>query len=140
MMAARRRLLLMLIGLEVAAGTLTAMSLTALWVMIPPTVMLAGYLLLLREAAQADRERAERAAEAEASRARTAARARAKEKARRAVPPPPATAPTPPSAPEPGDFEDLGTGRDFAPGLAGKYTTAEAEVIDFTDYKRAVGD
>jgi hypothetical protein len=138
MMAARRRLLIMLAGLEIAAGTLTAMNLAALWVVIPPTVMLAGYLLLLREAAQADRERAERAAEA--ARARTAARARAKEKDRRTAPPPPATAPPPPPAPEPGDFEDLGTGRDFAPGLAGKYTTSEAEVIDFNGYKRAVGD
>jgi hypothetical protein len=144
MMAARRRLLIMLVALEGAAGALTAMHLAALWVLIPPTVMLAGYLLLLREAAQADREQAERSAEADAARerAQAVARARPKEKAGRTAPPPAATAPAPPPAPKPEDFEDLGDGRDFAPGLAGKYTPSaeDAEVIDLTDYKRAVGD
>ena len=57
MLAARRRLLLMLIGLEVAAVALGITGLAALWVVIPPTVMLGGYLLLLREAASADAER-----------------------------------------------------------------------------------
>ena len=56
MLAARRRLLLMLIGLEVAAIALAVLGLAAVWVVIPPSIMLIGYLLLLREAAQADAE------------------------------------------------------------------------------------
>ncbi|MGH3261425.1 MAG: hypothetical protein ACRDNS_05455, partial [Trebonia sp.] len=53
MLAARRRLLLMLIGLEIAAAALAGLGLAAVWVVVPPTIMLGGYLLLLREAAQA---------------------------------------------------------------------------------------
>ena len=64
MLAARRRLLLMLIGLEAAAIALAVVRLAAVWVVVPPTIMLAGYLLLLREAAQADAERAQYEAEA----------------------------------------------------------------------------
>ncbi|HVT66392.1 MAG TPA: hypothetical protein VHF26_01490, partial [Trebonia sp.] len=64
MLAARRRLLLMLIGLEIAAVALAVLGLAALWVVVPPSIMLAGYLLLLREAAAADAERARRDAEA----------------------------------------------------------------------------
>jgi hypothetical protein len=65
----------------------------------------------------------------------------------------PAAAPTPTAAAQAAGYEDAGPGRDFAPGLAGKYTTSNAEVIpiperadeDFYDqYKqnklRAVGD
>ncbi len=74
MLAARRRLLLMLIGLEAAAIALAVLGLAAVWVVVPPTIMLAGYLLLLREAAQADAERAQYEAEAAA---RAAERARA---------------------------------------------------------------
>jgi hypothetical protein len=55
---ARRRLLTMLVLLAAAAGTCTALKLTAWWVCIPPAVMLGVYLLLLREAAIADAERA----------------------------------------------------------------------------------
>ncbi|MBO0804143.1 MAG: hypothetical protein J2P25_13850, partial [Nocardiopsaceae bacterium] len=68
MLAARRRMLFLLLALEAAATALTVLNLAALWVLIPPTIMLAGYLLLLREAAHADAERAAREAEAEASR------------------------------------------------------------------------
>jgi len=66
MLAARRRLLLMLIGLEAAAIALAALSLAAVWVVIPPSIMLIGYLLLLREAGQADAEQARYEAEAAA--------------------------------------------------------------------------
>ena len=69
--AARRRLLGMLIALAVAAEVLAQMKLAAWWVVLPPTVMLVGYLALLREASRADAERAE------ARRARHAAAARA---------------------------------------------------------------
>jgi hypothetical protein len=54
----RRRLLTMLVLLAVAAGTCTALKLTAWWVCVPPAVMLGMYLLLLRETAIADAERA----------------------------------------------------------------------------------
>src|SRR5262249_14400295 len=62
---ARRRLLTMLVLLGAAAGACTALKLTAWWVCIPPAVMLGMYLLLLREAAIADAERARRVAEME---------------------------------------------------------------------------
>jgi hypothetical protein len=48
MLAARRRLLMLLLGLETAACALPALDLAALWVVIPPSVMLVGYMLLLR--------------------------------------------------------------------------------------------
>jgi hypothetical protein len=70
----RRRLLTMLVLLSAAAGTCTALKLTAWWVCIPPAGMLGMYLLLLREAAIAD---AERARWLEAIQARRADRERA---------------------------------------------------------------
>jgi hypothetical protein len=161
MLTARRRLLMMLAGLELAATALALTGLAAVWVVIPPTVMLAGYLLLLREAAKADAERAQHEAETAAhARERATARART---ARRATPADgtssagvaaagvaaaaEALAAKLAAAPVPADYEDAG--RDFAPGLAGKYTTsnADADVAD-EDYDdgyeaprlRAVGD
>ncbi len=159
MLAARRRLLLMLIGLEAAAIALAVVRLAAVWVVVPPTIMLVGYLLLLREAAQADAERAQYEAEAVA---RALERDRAAEtQARRDTP----AAGTPTqgipdaaavlaakfaAAPVPADYEDSGPGRDFAPGLAGKYTPSNADTSsadeDYYDgaYEtprlRAVGD
>ena len=136
MLAARRRLLLMLIGLEIAAISLAVLGLAAVWVVVPPTIMLSGYVLLLREAGRADAERAQREAAADAaSRARERARD-ARTRARRATP----VEGTPTegvaeaaaaltakfaAAPVPADYEDAG--RDFAPGLAGKYTTSNAD-------------
>lgn len=159
----RRRLLGMLIVLEIAAIALAAMGLAAMWVVIPPTIMLTGYLLLLREAAHADAERAQREAEATAQareRARDkAARARARA-AQRTTPAEgtpidgtllagttaaAALAPKFAAAPVPADYED--SGRDFAPGLAGKYTTSNAdqepaaeEYVYEVPRLRAVGD
>jgi len=154
MLAARRRLLLMLAGLEIAAVTLAVIGLAAVWVVIPPSIMLIGYLLLLREAGQADAERARHEAEA-------AAHARARlPRARRATPAEgtstagvaaaaAALAARLAAAPVAADYEDSGPGRDFAPGLAGKYTTsnADAEAADQDYYDayepprlRAVGD
>jgi hypothetical protein len=161
----RRRLLGMLILLEIAAIALAVLGLAALWVIIPPTIMLTGYLLLLREAAHADAERAQRDAQA-AAHARDrerAARAKARARARSAQRITPAEA-TPidaaigdgttaaaalaakfAAAPVPADYED--SGRDFAPGLAGKYTTSNADPEPAADdyvYEvprlRAVGD
>jgi hypothetical protein len=159
----RRRLLGMLILLEIAAIALAVVGLAALWVIIPPTIMLTGYLLLLREAAHADAERAQREAEA-AARARDRERARAKaarmraRAAQRAMPvegtpidgtsleeTAAALAAKFAAAPVPADYED--SGRDFAPGLAGKYTTSNADTEQAAeDYVyevprlRAVGD
>jgi hypothetical protein len=144
MLAARRRLLLMLTGLEIAAIALAGLGLAAVWVIIPPSIMLVGYLLLLREASQADAEHAQYHAEA-AARARERARAR-KRPAQRVTPvdgTPVAGIPAAAAAlaakfaaaPVPEDHDE-GPGRDFAPGLAGKYTTsnAEPEQADDEDY------
>ena len=133
MLAARRRLLGMLTILEIAAIALAVLRLAALWVLIPPSIMLIGYALLLREAAHADAERAQR--EEEAAHARLRAQDRARERAAqrvaaaRAAPAAPAV-PAAPPAPA-ARYED--TGRDFAPGLAGKYTTSNAEVAGLSD-------
>ena len=150
MLAARRRLLLMLIGLEAAAIALAVLGLAAVWVVIPPSIMLIGYLLLLREAAQADAERTRYEAEAvERGRAR-AAQARlvtpvegtSTEGVAEAAA---ALAAKFAAAPVPADYEDSGPGRDFAPGLAGKYTTSNANADEDDHYeaprlRRAVGD
>jgi len=147
MLKARRRLLGMLTLLEGAAIALAMLRLAALWVIIPPSIMLLGYLLLLREAAHADAERAQH--EEEAARAEARAEARARERARERV----AAAPAAPAAatraapaappPPPARYEDAG--RDFAPGLAGKYTTSNEDYRDEYDEStvhrlRAVGD
>ena len=156
MLAARRRLLGMLLVLEAAAIALAMLGLAALWVVIPPTVMLAGYLLVLREAAHADVERA--AHDQEAARAQELARARDRARARAAqrpaagmapavVPATPAAPVAPPAPAAPAArYEEAVPGRDFAPGLAGKYTTSNADAIDGSNergderYLRAVGD
>lgn len=147
MLAARRRLLGMLTLLEGAAIALAMLGFAALWVLIPPSIMLLGYLLLLREAAHADAERAQR--EEEAARGEARAEARARERARERVVVAPAApaaatraAPAAPPAP-PARYEDAG--RDFAPGLAGKYTTSNEDYRDEYDEStvhrlRAVGD
>jgi hypothetical protein len=126
-LAARRRLLGMVLALEIAALALAVFGLAALWVVIPPSIMLGGYLLLLREAAHADAERAAREEEDARARARARQQARARARARAAQRPAATVA-----APAPG-YEDAGPGRDFAPGLAGKYTTSNAEVADTSE-------
>jgi hypothetical protein len=62
-LASRRRLLGMLIVLTMGAGALAGVRLAAWWVVLPPSVMLLGYLILLREAGQADAERRDQARE-----------------------------------------------------------------------------
>ena len=59
--AARPRLLIMLLTLSLASAVLAGTRMAAWWVIVPPSVMLVGYLLLLREAAKADAERREMA-------------------------------------------------------------------------------
>jgi hypothetical protein len=72
-LAARRRLLGMLLILALGSGTLAVTKMAAWWVVMPPFAMLAGYVALLREASKADAERRElaraRVAEATAEQA-----------------------------------------------------------------------
>jgi hypothetical protein len=139
-MAGRRRLLGMLIALEIAAIALAVLGLAAMWVVIPPSIMLIGYVLLLREAAAADSERAKREAEAAAHTHDRERAARTRARAAQRATPAEGTAIEPEAAaaaaaaalaakfaaaPVPADYEE--SGRDFAPGLAGKYTTSNAD-------------
>jgi hypothetical protein len=55
--SARRRLMLMLVGLALVAAVLAGAKLAAWWVIVPPSVMLLGYVLMLRTAAKVDAER-----------------------------------------------------------------------------------
>jgi hypothetical protein len=125
----RRRMLRMLLILTAIAAGLAYLGLAAWWIVVPPAVVLSGYLLLLREAAHADAEARERAAalarrtrEAEARRAREAAAQRAadarREQARRA-----AQAGTPPGG--------------SAPSWTAHETLSHAEIIDISE---RVGD
>ena len=59
MLTARRRLLGLLVVLAIGSGALAVTKLAAWWVVVPPSVMLLGYMVLLREAGQADAERQE---------------------------------------------------------------------------------
>ena len=59
---ARRRILVTLIVLTAGAAAIAAVHLAAKWVVIPPALMLAGFVLLLRAAARIDTERAQAAA------------------------------------------------------------------------------
>jgi len=58
-LSARRRLLGLLLALTVGSAALAVTRTAAWWVIMPPTVMLVGYLALLREASKADAERRE---------------------------------------------------------------------------------
>jgi len=71
-LAARQRLLGLLLVLVIGSGTLAFTKLAAWWVVVPPSVMLLGYMALLREAAKADAERRE-LARTSAARARSSA-------------------------------------------------------------------
>ena len=81
----------MLLVLTVGASGLAVTKLAAWWVILPPTVMLGGYLLLLREGAKADSERREQDRIREA---RLAARSAP------VVPPVPVPVPVPVPAPD----------------------------------------
>jgi hypothetical protein len=121
---ARRRLLGMLVALAFSAAALAEMRLAAWWVVLPPMVMLLGYLALLREASRADAERRS------APRARPA-RVRAEASVASAAPAPVVpVVPVLPVAPEPeAEVIDI-TGR-----------VGEEFYDQYTDAKlRAVGD
>ena len=122
-LAARRRLLYMLLVLAIGSGALAVTKMAAWWVMVPPTIMLLGYLGLLREAAKADAERRELAR----TRATAAAAVAA---ARRETAPAPVPAPAPPAP----DAEVI--------DISASLTSAGQEFFDqYADAKlRAVGD
>ena len=123
MLAARRRLLYMLLVLAIGSGALAFTKMAAWWVMVPPTIMLLGYTGLLREAAKADAERRELARTRAAAAAAVAA-------ARRETAPAPAPAPAPPAS----DAEVI--------DISASVTSAGQEFFDqYADAKlRAVGD
>jgi hypothetical protein len=134
-MMARRRMLWILVVLTVFSLALAYLHLAAWWIVIPPTIMLLGYLMLLREAARADAEMRQRVASE-----RAAARARRTAAAKRAAD---AGHPTPAGP----------AGDGFAPVRPGHEPLPHAEVIDisarvgdqlydqYADAKlRAVGD
>ena len=58
-LTARQRLLYLLLALAIGSSALAFTKMAAWWVTVPPTIMLLGYLGLLREAAKADAERRE---------------------------------------------------------------------------------
>jgi hypothetical protein len=58
---ARRRMLGMIVALTVGAVGLAVTGIAASWVIVPPAMLLGGFLVLLREATRSDAERARRA-------------------------------------------------------------------------------
>jgi len=137
-LAARRRLLGMLVILALASCTLAVTKMAAWWVIVPPFVMLTGYLGLLREAAKADAERRElaRARVAEAA-ARRDARPVAPSAAAPVAPPvaPPASAPG--RAPAAGTAVPAASA---APGTRGAPPVPAAEVIHISASLGAGGE
>jgi len=123
-LSSRRRLLGMLLVLAIASGVLAYTKMAAWWVIVPPTVMLLGYVGLLRSASKADAERRELA------RTRAAAAAAAAAAAKRAAPPTPAA----PAAPPARDAEVI--------DISASLTVAGHKFYDqYADAKlRAVGD
>ena len=121
MLAARRRLLGMLLALAIGSGALASIGLAAWWVIVPPLVMLLGYLALLKEAAKADAERRELV--------RPAATAPARSSVAPAVPLAP---PAPPAPPPDAQVIDI----------SASLSTAGEEFYDqYADARlRAVGD
>ena len=69
---ARRRMLGTLVALTVIAFVIALAQVAALWVVIPPAVMLGAFVLLLREASRSDAEQARRRSHAEQTRRRGA--------------------------------------------------------------------
>ena len=151
MLAARRRLLGMLVVLALASCTLAVTKMAAWWVIVPPFVMLTGYLGLLREASKADAERRElaraRSAEAATRRgARPAAPSAAAPGAPPAAPPvappvaPPAAAPgTPPAAPA-APAAGAAAAAPVAPGARAAPRVPAAEVINISASLGAGGE
>ena len=118
MLTARRRLLGLLVALAVGSGALAVTKLAAWWVVVPPSVMLLGYMVLLREAAQADAERQELA------RTRAAAPVTAPAAARPAE--------TRPAETRPAETRPAAASPAAVSSGAGPAPAAHAEVIDIS--------
>ena len=67
---ARRRMLGTLVALTAIAFVIALAQVAAIWVVVPPAVMLGGFVLLLREASRTDAEQARRRTHAEEMRRR----------------------------------------------------------------------
>ncbi len=129
-LSARKRLLGLLVVLTIGSGTLAGMRLAEWWVIVPPSVMLLGYLTLLRAAAKADAER------------RQWARARAGTVTRVPAPVTPAAPPVPSR-----DAEIIEISTPQGPALqrsTGQRSTVQADEEFYDQYAdaklRAVGD
>ena len=130
MLAARRRLLGMLVALALSSCTLAVTKMAAWWVIVPPFVMLTGYLGLLREASKADAERRE------AARARTA-----EVTARRAAPPVTPSATGRGTAPAAGAAPAVAPAASVTPPAAGpSLAVPDAEVIHISASLDAGGE
>ena len=131
MLAARRRLLGMLLAFTFGSGALAVTKMAAWWVIVPPVIMLLGYMALLREAAKADADQRELAQARAAATATRPAPARPAASPVPAAPPVPAVAATPPV---PADAEVI--------DISASLTPAGKEFYDqYADAKlRAVGD
>jgi len=136
---ARRRMLWMMLGLTAVGGALAGTGLAAWWVIAPPTVMLAGYLLVLREAAKSDAEAGRR--DREAREAQQAARERARQARSRveAADVAPVVPAMYAAAPVPADYDDDAPGRDFT--LGHRYEACDDDYDEYPETRlRAVGD
>jgi hypothetical protein len=67
MLRARRRMLSILVGMTAVTGLFSFVGLVAWWIAVPPAILLALYVLLLREIAMADAELARKRAAWEAA-------------------------------------------------------------------------
>jgi hypothetical protein len=114
---ARRRLLTTLVTLTVIAVALVVTRIDAYWIVIPPAVLLGGYLTLLRKFVRLDAERARHAARIR----HAAARARSEAVSRDPVPAAPAAA-----------GPDRGSAPDVPVASAEPHAPDGAEVIDIS--------
>ena len=101
---ARRRLLSTLIALTVIAVGLAVTRIDAYWIVVPPTVLLTGYVVLLRQFAHIDAERARRAVRIRRAEARTEA---SQEPVPAATPAVPGLGPDAPAAPDGAEVIDI---------------------------------
>jgi hypothetical protein len=124
-LSSRRRLLGLLVLIAIGSAALVVTRMAAWWVLGPPSVMLLGYLVLLREASKADAERRELSYAGAAQVARVAV-------ADQAVP-----APLAPLAPRPVRVPDA----EIIDISASRGPTGEGLYDQYADAKlRAVGD
>jgi hypothetical protein len=127
-LTARRRLLGLLVVLAIGSGALAVTKLAAWWVVVPPSVMLLGYMVLLREAARTDAERRELTV------TRAAAPVTAPATGRPAAARPAETRPaeTRPAETRPAETRPAAASPAAVSSAAGPAPAAHAEVIDIS--------